>query len=48
MWKIPLNIAGTDVAAFEYAIVYKHGVVNGATTYEFWDNNGGGNYVVQP
>lgn len=44
-WAIDLNIPG-DFQSFKYAIVYKHGVVNGAAVYEFWDNNGGANYVV--
>ena len=30
----------------EYAVVYRHGVINGARTYEFWDNNFGANYRV--
>ena len=25
--------------------MYRHGVVNGARTYEFWDNNCGSNYA---
>ncbi len=44
-WEINLDIPG-DFQSFKYAIVYKHGVVNGATVYEIWDNNGGSNYVV--
>jgi hypothetical protein len=48
IWQLPLDIPASNVAAFEYAIVYKHGVVNGAHTYEFWDNNGGQNFVVRP
>jgi Carbohydrate/starch-binding module (family 21) len=44
-WKIDLDLPGkTD--RFEYAVAYRHGVVNGAATYVFWDNNGGANYVV--
>jgi hypothetical protein len=44
-WQIDVDLAGsTD--HFEYAFVYRHGVVNGARTYEFWDNNGGSNYRV--
>lgn len=45
-WAIDLDIPG-PVEAFEYAFVYRHGVVNGAQPYEFWDNNGGNNYVVR-
>ena len=44
-WQIDLDVPG-DVTTFEYAIVYRHGVVNGAHTYEFWDNNNGSNYRV--
>ncbi len=44
-WEINLAIPG-DFQTFEYAIVYRHGVVNDARPYEFWDNNGGRNYVV--
>jgi hypothetical protein len=31
---------------FEYAIVFRHGVVGDARRYEFWLNNGGRNFVV--
>ena len=48
VWHMALDIPATNPTAFEYAAVYKHGVVNGAKTYEFWDNNGGNNYVVTP
>jgi len=44
-WQIELAVPGGS-DHFEYALVYRHGVVNGARTYEFWDNNGGGNYRV--
>jgi len=44
-WEIDVDIPG-PVDTFEYAIVYKHGVVNNAKSYDFWDNNGGGNYHV--
>jgi hypothetical protein len=44
-WQIDLAIPGaTD--RFEYAVVYRHGVVNGARTTEFWDNNGTSNYAI--
>ncbi len=45
LWEINLDIQG-DFQKFEYAVVYRHGVVNNAISYEFWDNNGGRNYVV--
>lgn len=45
-WEIDVDVPG-PVDEFQYAIVYKHGVVNSARTYDFWDNNGGGNYVVK-
>lgn len=44
-WQIDVDLPG-PADHFEYAVVYRHGVVNGARTYEFWDNNGGGNYHV--
>jgi hypothetical protein len=44
-WQIDLDLPG-DVRAFEYAVGYRHGVVNGARPYEFWDNNSGSNYRV--
>lgn len=45
-WAVDLNLPG-DFQMLEYAIRYRHGVVNGAYTYEFWDNNSGQNYVVR-
>jgi hypothetical protein len=46
-FEINVDIPGsTD--SFEYAVVYRHGVVNDARTYEFWANGGGSNYVVTP
>lgn len=44
-WQIDLDLA-TGGAQLEYAVVYRHGVVNNAKVYEFWDNNFGGNYTV--
>jgi hypothetical protein len=44
-WQIDVDLPG-GADHFEYALVYRHGVVNGARTYEFWDNNFGGNYRV--
>ena len=44
-WQVDVNLPGS-FTAFQYAIVYRHGVVNGASTYEFWDNNLGQNYTV--
>ncbi|HEU0035481.1 MAG TPA: hypothetical protein VFQ53_32950 [Kofleriaceae bacterium] len=45
-WQIDLDLPGpTD--KLEYAVGYFHGVVNGARTYQFWDNNGGGNYRIE-
>ena len=44
-WAVDLDIPG-DFAQLEYAIRYRHGVVNGAYAYEFWDNNNGNNYLV--
>jgi hypothetical protein len=44
-WQIDLDLPGsTD--HFEYAVRYRHGVVNNATSYDFWDNNFEHNYVV--
>lgn len=45
-WAIELDIPG-DFQELEYAILYRHGVVNGATSYDFWANNNGHNYKVQ-
>lgn len=45
-WQIDLDLPGA-ADKFEYAIGYRHGVVHGARTYEFWDNNGGGNYRIE-
>ncbi len=45
-WQIDLDLPGS-ADAFEYAVVYRHGVVNDARSYEFWDNNGGGNYRIE-
>jgi len=44
-WQIDLDLPDGG-GALEYAVVYRHGVVNGATTYTFWDNNFGANYQV--
>ena len=44
-WKIDLDLPGATTR-FDYAVGYHHGVVNGARTYDFWDNNGGANYNV--
>lgn len=45
-WAMDIDLPGDNVERFEYAVVYRHGVVNGAKRYEFWDNNGNNNYVV--
>lgn len=45
LWEINLSIPG-DFEKFEYAILYRHGVKGEARRYEFWDNNGGRNFVV--
>jgi hypothetical protein len=45
-WQIDLALPG-DFARFRYAVVYAHGVVNGARRYEFWDNNWGADYLVE-
>jgi hypothetical protein len=45
-WQIDLAIPHGG-EQLEYAVVYRHGVVNNAKVYEFWDNNSGSNYVVQ-
>lgn len=43
LWEIDLDLPG-DHQEMEYAVVYHHGVVNDATAYGFWANNGGMNY----
>jgi hypothetical protein len=45
-WQIDLDLPHGG-EQLEYAVVYRHGVVNNAKVYEFWDNNSGANYVVQ-
>lgn len=45
-WRIDLDIEG-PVDHFEYAIVYRHGLGDGARPYEFWDNNNYSNYRVE-
>jgi hypothetical protein len=44
-WQIDLDLPGS-ADSFEYAVLYRHGVVNGARSYAFWDNNWGANYRV--
>jgi hypothetical protein len=46
-WQIDVDLPGGS-DHFEYALLYRHGVVNGARSYEFWDNNFGSNYRVTP
>jgi len=47
-WEIALDLpCAASVTRFQYAVVYRHGIVDGATTYPFWDNNWGQNYVVE-
>ena len=45
-WVAELDLPAAGVSRLQYAIVYKHGTINGATPQEFWDNNGGQNFVV--
>jgi len=45
-WQVDVDLPADGATKFEYAVVYRHGIVNGAKTYEFWDNNGGTNYRV--
>ena len=44
-WKMNLAIPGEGIERFEFAVVYRHGVVNSAQVYEYWDNNEGLNYA---
>ncbi len=46
VWHIDLDIPG-DYQELQYAVVYHHGVINDATEYGFWANNGGQNYSVK-
>ncbi|HUH01636.1 MAG TPA: hypothetical protein VML75_06550 [Kofleriaceae bacterium] len=46
LWEIDLDLPG-DYQRLEYAVQYRHGVINDATTYGFWANNGGNDYVVE-
>lgn len=43
-WHADITLAPGQT--LEYAVVYRHGVVNGAREYEFWDNNFHQNYTV--
>ena len=48
-WAIDLEVReelGPE-ARFEYAVVYRHGGSDGARGYEFWDNRGGTNHVIE-
>jgi hypothetical protein len=45
-WQIDLDLPGA-ADNFDVAVAYRHGVVNGAVTYTFWDNNWGANYHFQ-
>jgi len=45
-WKMNVAIPGKGIEKFQFAVAYKHGVVNDAKTYEYWDNNEGLNYSV--
>lgn len=42
-WQIDLDVVG-PADHFEYAILYRHGLGDGARAYEFWDNNYFRNY----
>ena len=44
-WQIDVKIPGS-FSRFQYAVVYRHGTVNNASRYEFWDANGGNNWVL--
>lgn len=44
-WEVPLDDFQPG-QTMQYAVVYRHGVVGGAHTYEFWDNNFSQNYSV--
>lgn len=43
-WALDLDIVG-QTKRFEYAVLYRHGAVNGAKQYDFWDNNAGMNHM---
>jgi hypothetical protein len=45
-WQLDIDIPG-DFQRFEYAVVYRHGVVGDARTYSFWDNNFNQNWAVE-
>ena len=49
IWEMNVKIdrAMQKTDNFQYAIVYRHGVVGNAQHYDFWDNNGGTNYLVR-
>lgn len=46
-WQIDLELPG-PADRFEYALLYRHGVVNNARPYDFWDNNNEQNYAIAP
>lgn len=46
-WQMDLDITGVDIEQFRYAVYYEHGTVNDARRQQFWDNNWGGDYLVE-
>jgi hypothetical protein len=46
-WQIDIDLPGAGIERFQYAVVYRHGVVNGARPTDFWDNNYNYNYTVE-
>ena len=44
-WQIDLDIPG-DYQELQFAMRYRHGVVNDARNYDFWDNNYNQNFRV--
>ena len=46
-WRVEVQLDREGVDRIEYALYYRHGIVNNAVRYEFWDNNYGGNHSAE-
>lgn len=46
-WDVDVDVPANNAQTFQYALRYRHGVVNNAKSYEFWDNNYEQNYRLE-